>query len=781
MNLHKLKKMAVDGDMSTAALRYLLECRGECEHLDYKAELHLDNDHNKANFAKDIVAIKNVGGGYLVIGVKDKTWEPIGLNNTFEEDSKLLRDIIRKTTGLELAVYVVTHKIPIKDTFKEFAMILVQGSAKHRKLRIPSACKNNFKPQEIWGIRDGDIYFRKGDTTARIHADELEELILDLIEQENKAEIEEQQIEPSPFMVEEGLYRILPSEYENFIERKELQQELQKAIEGDDRIWIINVYGPGGVGKSALASWIANHYYENRHDKKLFQAILHLSAKDTKLSEKGIKQLRPTLYSLENLLDNILHLFDCSDLINEKLEDRKDLAQTLLTDYKTLLILDNMETISDGRIMHFVGSLPTSNKSKVLLTSRVRTRDWEKPLQVKELSLPEIKEFLRVKSQEKRINIPNTDNITKLVFEASGGLPLAIEWILGQYTLKKGDLSNVLSQVPSQDSPLLEFSFNTSWKVLSEQAQKALAVLSIFDEAPTMRLWSTALDWSTETVEHAAAKLIEATLISQRADEKTGQTTYHALPITKAFARNKLRTMGDTELTATTAYKRHIQQMELIAAEMQPYSHLFESFEVKRDTEKQAIILTRKAESQASDFNYDEAEQLFKDALNHDPRSAYVLVKYGVFKNSLGQIAEAIELLKKASQYANKSTGFFIYYQFSQIYDKIKDRHQVERCLEKAIEYKEDHLVARHQLGVVKSRLGKYEEAIRIFDDLISEELARDGGPSNTLTYTYKTKIISLKKFKRLDEAESVRAEAIRELSKWPHLSYKIPEIENAN
>ena len=775
MNLYKLRKMATAGDMSTLSLRYLLGCRGECEYLDYKETLSLDTDHGRACFARDVLAIKNSGGGYIVVGVKDKTWEPIGLKTSLKEDTKLLREVVKKVTGLELEVDIVTHTIPIISEQREFAIILIRASAKRSKRRIPSACKVSFKPKEDWGIRDGDIYFRKGDQTVRIHStEELEELLLDLNESEDKSVLEQQQAEPSPFLIEDGLFRLLPPEYETFIDRPQLQNNLKELVEGDLRVWIINIYGPGGVGKSALASWLAYHYYET----KKFDAILHLSAKDTKLSETGIKSLRPTLYSLENLIDNILHLFGFSAFIDEVLEEKKSIAQTLLSDDSVLLILDNMETIKDGRIMQFISSLPPSNKSKVLLTSRARTREWEKPLQISELSLEEVKKFLQVKAEEKNLGkIKNLDLIAGKVYNSSGGLPLAVEWILGQYALT-GNWDSVINLVPSPDSPLLEFSFNTSWKELTTSAQKALAVLSIFDESPTLHLWTTALEWPIEITEAAASQLITATFVSERIDEKTGQKIYLSLPITMAFARNKLAGMGDTELSARTAYKRYLQQMELVAAEMQPFSPIFDSFNVERDTEKQAIILARKAQTQASTFNFDNAEKLYKEALGIDPRSVYVLANYGMFKSELGQIGEAINLLEKATKFLNRNTGFLVFYNLSQVYDKIKDRQKVEECLLKALEYQPDHRVARHRLGVVMSQLGKYDMSIRIFDVLIEEELNRETGPTDTLLVTYRAKIITLQKAKKTNMIGQVKEDAKNELKRWPHLASKAYDLE---
>jgi hypothetical protein len=74
MNFATLEKMISEGDLSREAFRYLLECRGECEWLDYKETLSLEHEAELCAFARDALAFKNVGGGYIVAGVRDKTW-----------------------------------------------------------------------------------------------------------------------------------------------------------------------------------------------------------------------------------------------------------------------------------------------------------------------------------------------------------------------------------------------------------------------------------------------------------------------------------------------------------------------------------------------------------------------------------------------------------------------------------------------------------------------------------------------------------------------------------
>jgi hypothetical protein len=408
MNISRIRQMASQGDMSTNCLRYLIDCHGECEHLDFKETLEIDSDYGCASFGKDALGVKNVGGGYIVIGVEDKKWNPVGLSKRLGFDTKMLRDKIRKATGIELDADIVQHEMFAAGAVRQFALILVRSSTKRSKLRVPSVAKINFSSSDSWGIRQGDIYVRQGDETKRISSDiQLQNLLDDLEARHQEEELEHANATPSPFAVESGLFRILPREFDKFVGREKYKTLLRTAVEGDPRIWIVNLHGPGGVGKSALATWLAYEYYQ---DTSTFEAILQLSAKDLELSTTdGIRHLRPTLVSLEDFLDRVLLLFAHSEYCNASIEKRKEVVTEILRAYRTLLILDNMETIGDGRIMEFVRRLPPTTQAKALLTSRRRTSEWEYPIQVEEFDEHEVAEFVAVRDAELGIGLPLAD------------------------------------------------------------------------------------------------------------------------------------------------------------------------------------------------------------------------------------------------------------------------------------------------------------------------------------------------------------------------------------
>ena len=694
MNITRIRQMATQGDMSRSALYYLLDCHGECEHLDFKESIDLDNDYGCATLGRDIVGMKNVGGGYIVVGVQDKTWKPIGIGSRLSVDTKLLRDKVRKCTGLDIETDIVQHEVLIDGSQKLFALVLVRSSIKRSKLRVPSLVRINFRQHENWGIRQGDIYVRIGDSTKKIDSDvELQNLLDDLESKHQEEELEQANATPSPFAVEAGLYRLLPREYATFVGREQFKVLLRKAIEGDPRIWIINLHGPGGVGKSALATWLAYEYY---HEQRPFEAILHLSAKDLELStEEGIRHLRPTLFSLEDFLDRILHLFEHAEYCEADLETRKRIVSEILSAYRTLLILDNMETTSDGRIMEFVRELPPESKAKVLLTSRRRTSEWEYPIQVTEFTGEEVTEFINIRNNELGLDLP-VDNPTfiRKITTMSGGLPLAIQWTLGEYA-KTRNLESILSRALTPDSPLLEFSFRNSWNVLDYFAQQALAVLSMFENSPTAQEWRTALDWTVEKMDRAIASLVEVTFVSERTEQRTGKVVYSALPITLTFARNELSKMGELETHARLRHQEYRNKMQLATVETSQYSDLFTRFDAQTDIQKRAIILCRIAEGQARSLGYQAANQYYKQALELEPRSVYTLVSYGLFKMELGNYGEAITLINQATQYCTKKTGYYVYYSLSRVYDQTRDRPNRIRCLRKALEYEPKRTIAQ--------------------------------------------------------------------------------------
>ncbi len=763
MNLSVLERMIREGDLSLDSLRYLLNCKCECEWLDYKQILRLENDKELCDFAKDILAMKNVGGGYIVVGVEDKTWKPLGLATNLPYDSKLLRDKLRRSSGADLDVDIVHHDLHLPPFSGKFALVFVRSSKKRSKRRMPTLVGVDFLPTQPYGLKRGEIYVRKGDSTVRVHSSEELAELLDVLEAQADHDALAAEQTVSPFAVEDGTYRILERGFDAFVGREGLRHDILSAVNRDPRIWIVNVHGPGGVGKSALVNWVAYEFYQQR----TFEAILHLTAKETVLTAQGIVRATRSLYSLENLLDQILNLFQ--ETSPQSLEEKRALAIECLSAWNTLLILDNMETLNDARVMSFIQSLPPTTKAKVLLTSRQKTGGWELPFPVNELSVAEVAEFVRIRSAEMGVTCPVGPTTAEKFWRASGGLPLAIQWILGRYKLV-GNLDPAIDEVARRDSPVLEFSFGNTWKVLSPDAKAILAIMSVFDEPPTLQYLTVAAEFSVERIEKALAELQEVTLVARNTQASDGRTLYIALPITLSFAQNQLQDMGDFELTSRKRLQRFYDQMRLQETELIKFRSRFEQYGLETENEKKAAILCQRGESEMFVGNVTNADMLFKQARELVPQSAYILAMSASYELARNRVGNALTYVEDACGRATKKTGALCYTIKARILDVQRDRDGRVSALEKAIGYAPEDNVVRHQYGVALSRAGRPKEAIGQFSIIVEKEKNKVP-PTLQMLMALKTRMINLRRLGRNDDLKQDLATVTDILQRYPHLA----------
>ncbi len=769
MNLAVLRRMINDGDMSSEALRYLLDVRSECEWIDFKQELSFKVDKQICDFVKDVLAIKNVGGGYIVVGVEDKTWEPLGLNGKISLDTKSMRDQVHRCAKVDIELDLVHHELLIQNVKKLFAFIFIRSTKKMNKLKVPTLVGHDFCIKESFGLRRGEIYVRSGDSTIKIDTEkQLEQLLYDLQAQvdHDSIEISSQQ---SPFSIEDGTFRLLEKGFDNFIGRTKIRKKLIEAVVTDPRIWIVNVHGPGGVGKSALVNWAVYEFYRD----KQFEAIIHLSAKDTVLTSAGIQRYSRSLYSLENLLDHILITFQEKPPV--ELENKISLAIEILIAWKVLLVLDNMETVNDGRILRFIQQLPPNSKAKVLITSREKTGGWELPFPVQELNESETEEFLKIKSGEMAINLSLDNDLVKQIWKATGGLPLAIQWLLGRYKVEP-DLNKILTTVNEQSSPVLEFSFGNIWKRISPDAKAVLAIMTIFEEHPTIQQLSIATEFLIERIDRALGELSEVTLVTRASHSSTGKITYIALPITLSFARHQLGNMGDFELNCRQRNQRFIEQMNLQESELIRFQGKFLKFGLESDNDKRAAFLCQKGQSEMFSGNVANADLFFKQARDVAPQCAYIFAMSASYELARNRIGNSIGFINEACQRATKKTGNLCYTIKARVLQVQGDKMGRVAALKKAIEYDPDDLILRHQYGVALSVAGHPNDAVDQFTLIIEKEREK-AAPTETLLMALRTRMINLRRLNKNDDLKRDWDDAQEIFRRYPYFAREAEEF----
>lgn len=161
MRFSELRKRAVDDDMSRSWCLELLESPFECEWVDFKEDLPLDTHKGKASLAKDALAIHNSGGGYIVLGVRDKTWEQVGFEVPYPHDAKELIDQVQKVAGVHLEIRIAQHQLLFGEKWNYFPMIHIRGPSNLNKLKSPARPKKGFFEDKDWGLIRNVAYFRQ--------------------------------------------------------------------------------------------------------------------------------------------------------------------------------------------------------------------------------------------------------------------------------------------------------------------------------------------------------------------------------------------------------------------------------------------------------------------------------------------------------------------------------------------------------------------------------------------------------------------------------------------
>lgn len=81
--------------ITEAEIIKLIEEGQEGPTLDFKEDLLLESDKDKAEFMKDIIALANSGGtAHIITGIEDDTWKPVGIktSHTPEQLNQILKD-----------------------------------------------------------------------------------------------------------------------------------------------------------------------------------------------------------------------------------------------------------------------------------------------------------------------------------------------------------------------------------------------------------------------------------------------------------------------------------------------------------------------------------------------------------------------------------------------------------------------------------------------------------------------------------------------------------------
>lgn len=535
-------------------------------------------------------------------------------------------------------------------------------------------------------------------------------------------------------------------EYEGgFVGRTDDEEKIIKMLKSNTHR-VITIAGAGGVGKSALTLKIVSDIIRDNIIE--YDFIVWVSAKENKLSYLGIEDLEPTLKNYDELLDTILNVvgFDSDSYGEDNDKKESDINDLFDACNRVLLIIDNLETITDERIINFI--LDSHPHVNFIITSRRGLGQVERRYDLKELREKDAIHLFRIICKEKGLKDLQSaeEALIRSYVKKVYCYPLAIKWVLGKAALGK-DIMSVVDGINEQSSDISRFCFEQVFSELSLEAKSILYALCLDNEAVpkgVLKYISNLDDISFEDCIHDLL-IVSLILPEQKVNKHNGEINsyYSLLPLTRGYVKVELDKNRDIKAQLQDRMVTVETTLEEAERAKVQYRFSLSNFGATTEEEKIASMLAQTAYQKYQAGNYLDAVDTFKKAVDIAPRFASIYRNWAIIESMESHWAEADALMEKASKLNKDDTQIWLVWgNIKRKSDKIKEAYNY---YEKAYKLSPKDNVVLNSYAQAISRLGDFQRA----DELYREALELvEGIPHNKhLIINYTSIAENLKKW----------------------------------
>lgn len=675
---------------------------------------HFEEDYR--NFLRDHIYMAKYGqtdwkdhipqGIVEVLNADDKKIDNLTLNDFFEETYlwSLKEMTIQTDIYSEIDKYFgervdKKHLIDFFDELNEF----------RRKI---AHAKSNITEHELFSIIELFKLFCKGDQAK------------EFLNYLRRGEFNHEISIPEDFVVTADCIHNLPVEdYDldgGFVgRRKEINQIKKLLFSNQDRI--ITITGAGGLGKTALA--LKTSYSIISLGNNPYKFVIWLSAKENKLTASdGIVSIESQITDYDSMILDIISILDPSlyqDFFS--FEDSSDLfleeIYNIFKSNRSLLVIDNLETISNNQIIEFIKEVP--RPSQVLITSRKGLGEIERRFPLPDLEKKDAISLFRIIAKEKnRVDLQKltAESISELVSKVRF-YPLVIKWSIGKICLGV-DIQNAFGKIYDGSSDISEFVFNDIFEMLSNQAKKCLFAMVLLGDKPVSKyLIQHLVGFVDDRFDDAIKELMLSSFIFSEVNEDDGKliNTYSMLTLTRGFIQKKFEDSRELKHELQAKYYELNYQIEQTEKSKLAFYDSLDAFGIKTEEDKIAFNYVKTAKNYQRSENYKDASKFYKKAYDISPNLSYVLVEYAKFEFLDGNPARCCELLDRAK--ATDPENFHIYHSYGVVLRKQNRLPEAIEHFKDAKKINPEFLPTYNELGRTYSFMGKYQEAQQEFED----------------------------------------------------------------
>jgi AAA-like domain/NB-ARC domain/TIR domain len=327
-------------------------------------------------------------------------------------------------------------------------------------------------------------------------------------------------------------------DYGKFIGREEEKAKIIEKLRPypDSVHSVITIDGIGGIGKSALVLEVSLSFlrnYESLSPEKRFEAIIWTSAKRTLLKVgKGIVDSKQAFQTLDDIYQTLAVVLQVENLLQLQKEERKEIICRELTQKRTLLIIDNLETVDDTAVMEFLqDSLPAPTKAIVTTRHRI---DVAFPIRLRGMSWNDAELLIQQECEKKAVKLSEENQHN--LYNRTGGVPLAIVWSIGQVGFGY-PINMVLKKLGNHSGDLTKFCFQDAVdRIRGKIGYKLLLSLALCkgDSSREELGYISDLEDDEWSRDDGLVELEKLSLVNKESDR------FSLLPLTKEYVNHEL-------------------------------------------------------------------------------------------------------------------------------------------------------------------------------------------------------------------------------------------------
>ena len=519
-------------------------------------------------------------------------------------------------------------------------------------------------------------------------------------------------------------------DYSSFFGRDTERNEILGHL-SHPRAWITIIDGIGGVGKTALALNCAEHIRDAAlAGENDFEHVIWASAKIEKLMPSGISQVQPTFSDLPSLIETILGV---TGFAEEESDDKIALSRQILGISKTLLVLDNLETVSDPRLYAYLQDIPVP--SKVLATTRTRIEGSHKNLRLTALPRQDALDLIRQLASE--LDSPELskaeDKTLGELIERVGGIPLAIRLAVGRIATDL-PLASYLDRLDSGAAQLdlLEFCFKESWNDLDTDSKSALLTTELFPAPPSEVELRRIIGIPEMRLSEAIGGLIRRAFLNTSFDKEGETARYSLLPLTADFVRKESEKYSELKSRLQDRYNAYLLEKGRFEEALGQITHLVPTSQSMPESERLSNMLVESAFRAYQGGSYSEAINRLNNAQSYGD-TAYLNHTWGIIERDEGAYGTARVKFRESLKL--DETRLPTWRSWGKMEQRLQNWQNAVKCFAKASELPGSDPQDFHGLGVCLSRLANARVAERIELLHRAEAALRRGFYKNPLGY----------------------------------------------